>query len=113
MADVRTFAAEADEAHDAVDSGNPLKIGGRAQDIIGAEPEEVADDDRVDALFDQSGRLGVTAGSDYKFADINDASSGNNTIIAAQAAGKRIAVWAILIISDGTVDVRWDPPLLS
>ncbi len=100
--------AAGDVAHDSADSGNPLKIGGRAQDIIGAEPEEVADDDRVDALFDMNGRLAVTAGSDYKYADINDAASGNNTIIAAQAAGKRIAVWSILIVSDGTVDVRWE-----
>lgn len=95
-------------AHSGADAGFPHKIGGRAQDIIGAEPEEVSDNDRVDALFDQNGRLGVTAGSDYKYADINDASSGDNTIIAAQAAGKRIAVWAILIVSDGTTDVRWE-----
>ena len=95
-------------AHDSADSGNPHKFGGRAQDIIGAEPEEVADNDRVDALFDQNGRIGVTAGSDYKYADINDATSGNNTIVVAQAAGKRIAVWSIMVVSDGTVDVRWE-----
>lgn len=97
-----------DEANDAADAGNPVKIGGRAQDIIGAEPEEVADNDRVDALFDQNGRIGVTAGSDYKYADINDSTSGNNTIVAAQAAGKRIAVWSIMIVSDGTVDCRFE-----
>jgi hypothetical protein len=97
-----------DEASDAADAGNPVKIGGRAQDIIGAEPEEVADNDRVDALFDMNGRLGVTAGSDYKYADINDSTSGNNTIQAAAGAGKRIAVWHWDIISDGTVDCRWE-----
>jgi hypothetical protein len=52
--------------------------------------------------------MGVTGGFDFKYADINDALSGDNSIIAAQAAGKRIAVWAILIVSDGTVDVRWE-----
>lgn len=108
MADQRDNLTSVDDAHDAPDSGNPLKIGGRAQNIIGAEPEEVADNDRVDALYDRQGRIGVTAGSDYKFADINDSSSGDNTIVAAQGAGKRIAVWAILIVSDGTVDVRWE-----
>jgi len=46
--------------------------------------------------------------SDWKYADINDASSGDNTIVAAQGAGNKIAVWAILIVSDGTTDVRWE-----
>jgi hypothetical protein len=95
-------------AHSGADAGNPLKIGGRAQDIIGAEPEEVSDNDRVDALFDMNGRIGVTAGSDYKYAAINDNTSGNNTIVAAGGAGKRIAVWAYQLVSDGTVDCRWE-----
>lgn len=94
-------------AHDAIDSGNPHKIGGRAQSSE-AQPDEVADNDRVDALFDRSGYLRVRGDFDPSFADINDAVSGDNTIIAAQAAGKRIAVWAILVVSDGTTDVRWE-----
>lgn len=36
---------------------------------------------------------------------INNATSGDNEVIAA-VAGKRIVVWAILLVSDGTVDVR-------
>ncbi|KKN84451.1 hypothetical protein LCGC14_0289130 [marine sediment metagenome] len=96
-----------DEAHDAADAGNPIKLGGRAQ-TSEAQPDEVADEDRVDALFDRSGYLRVRGDFDPSFADINDSASGNNTIIAAQAAGKRIAVWAILIVADGTVDVRWE-----
>lgn len=96
-------------AHDALDSGGagPVKIGGRAQNSE-AQPEEVADNDRVDALFDRSGYLRVRGDFDPSFADINDSVSGNNTIIAAQAAGKRIAVWAWSIVSDGTVDCRWE-----
>jgi len=96
-------------AHDALDSGGlgPVKIGGRAQ-ASEAQPEEVADNDRVDALFDRSGYLRVRGDFDPSFADINDAVSGDNTIIVAQAAGKRIAVWSILIVADGTVDVRWE-----
>lgn len=104
-----SFQVQGNRAHDAVESSdNPVKIGGRAQDIIGAEPEEVADNDRTDALFDRNGRIGVTAGSDYKYADINDSTSGNNTIVAAQGAGKRIAVWSVMVVSDGTVDVRFE-----
>jgi hypothetical protein len=94
-------------AHDSADSGNPHKFGGRAQSSE-AQPEEVADNDRVDALFDRNGYLRVRGDFDPSFADINDSTSGNNTIVAAAGAGKRIAVWSILIVSDGTVDVRWE-----
>jgi hypothetical protein len=45
---------------------------------------------------------------DPGFADINDAGSGDNEIIAAQAAGKRIAVWSVFLVSDGTVDARFE-----
>lgn len=43
-----------DIAHDAADSGNPIKIGGRAKTSI---PVAVADGDRVNAYFDKYGRL--------------------------------------------------------
>ncbi len=96
-----------DEAHDAPDAGGPVKFGGRAQSST-AQPDEVAAEDRVDALFDRSGYLRVRGDFNPQFADINDASSGDNTIVAAQAAGKRIAVWSYFIVSDGTVDARWE-----
>ncbi len=47
-----------DAAHDAVDAGNPVKIGGRAR---AAKPTAVGENDRVDAWFDLNGRLGVNA----------------------------------------------------
>lgn len=43
-------------AHDAVDSGNPLKLGGKAASSL---PAAVAAGDRVDAYFDLNGRLKV------------------------------------------------------
>jgi hypothetical protein len=96
-----------DEAHDAADAGNPQKIGGRAQAPTAAL-EEVADDDRVDAAFDRQGRLAVWMGYPVQSADINDASSGDNTIVAAAGAGLTIAVLGYHLVSDGTVDVRWE-----
>ena len=95
-----------DEAHDAPDAGNPLKTGGKAQTHLAA-PEEVADNDRVNALFDRVGRQAVYQGYMLKSADINDSTSGNNTIVAAVAT-KRIRVLSVLIVSDGTTDVRWE-----
>ena len=49
-----------DVAHDAVDSGNPVKIGGKANS---SAPSAVAAGDRVDAWYDPAGRA-VVAGSD-------------------------------------------------
>lgn len=43
-------------AHDAVDSGNPIKIGGKAST---STPTAVANGDRVNAYFDSEGRLVV------------------------------------------------------
>lgn len=96
-----------DEANNAVDAGNPIKVGGRAQAST-AQPEEVADNDRVDALFDRNGYLRVRGDFDPKYADINDSTSGDNTIVASAGAGKKIAVWAVMVVSDGTVDVRFE-----
>lgn len=45
-----------DVAHDAVDSGNPVKVGGYAADPTSL-PSAVAAGDRVNGIFDQNGRL--------------------------------------------------------
>lgn len=48
-------------AHDVADSGNPVKIGGKA--VTGA-PSAVADGDRVDAHLDELGKQAVMIGAD-------------------------------------------------
>jgi len=48
--------AGGDEAHDAADDGNPIKIGGKAAN---SAPTAVSAGDRVNAYFDLSGRLVV------------------------------------------------------
>jgi hypothetical protein len=53
--------AAGDVAHDAVDTGNPVKIGGKAESTA---PTSVADGDRADAWFDLKGRLVVTPADD-------------------------------------------------
>jgi hypothetical protein len=50
-------ATAGDVAHDAADSGNPVKIGGKTKDIL---PTPVAIGDRTDAWFDTRGALLVT-----------------------------------------------------
>lgn len=55
-------------AHDAVDSGNPIKIGGKAADPT-SMPTAVSVGDRVNAAFDTQGRLviydGMFRGGEY------------------------------------------------
>lgn len=45
-----------DKAHDAVDGGNPVKIGGKAASVASL-PTAVSAGDRVDAAFDLNGRM--------------------------------------------------------
>lgn len=53
------FNVQGGRAHDAVDNGNPVKIGGYASL---AAPTDVADADRVNAWFDRAGRLQIGDG---------------------------------------------------
>ncbi len=76
-------------ANDAVDIGD-VTINNASNDPVFVAPR--SDDDAVA----------------FQFADINDASSGDNTIIAAAGASKHIAVWSVFMVSDGTVDARWE-----
>lgn len=99
--------ASGNVAHDASDGGGPTKMGGRAQEPT-AQPDEVADNDRVDALYDRNGYQRVRGDFAAGHVAINVASSGDNTIVAAAGAGKRIAVWSVMVTSDGTVDVRFE-----
>ena len=64
-------------AHDAANDGNPLKIGGKATT---GSPTSVANDDIVDANFDEKGKLGVFIGSDGSSSAANVVTStpGNN-----------------------------------
>lgn len=52
-------------AHDAADSGNPIKIGGK---VSTSAPSNVANGDRVDAWFDTKGRQYVNASLGYQYA---------------------------------------------
>jgi hypothetical protein len=88
-------------AHDAVDSGNPLKMGGRARSTL---ITAVAQDDRVDAIFDLFGRQQVVLcrtkllGA-YKF------ESGRLTILAAAHAATAGFFWLINPVGSGVTAV--------
>jgi len=74
------------------------------------------DGDYTPLATDEYGRLKVVvtnqlnpiSSANWKYAAINAAGAGDNTLVAAQGATYKIAVWSIMVISDGTVDVRFE-----
>lgn len=95
-----TFAvqAEGDVAHDAVDSGNPLKVGGKARTT---NPTAVADADRVDATFDDVGRqiVKLDAPRDLQVTQHTTitTSTSETTVLTAGAAGVFHDVTSIIL----------------
>jgi hypothetical protein len=85
-------------AHDAVDAGNPIKIGGKAKS---SDPTVVATADRVDALFDLIGRQVVALGAipENSLSGTTAAMTATTAtdIIAAQASGVRIYCTSIIV----------------
>ena len=71
-----------------------------------------ADGDYTTLRTDKFGNLKVTnlpdATSVVKFGVINDGSSGDNTLQAAAGAGIKIRVLAVMMVSDGAVDARFE-----
>lgn len=102
-----TFAVQAagDVAHDGVDSGNPVKVGGKARSAL---PTAVANSDRTDMATDLWGRPTVThidpAQQVTKTVNVTTTQAG--TDVWTPASGKRIAVTDITIASYGTTAGR-------
>jgi hypothetical protein len=95
---VSTVAA-GDIAHDAADSGNPQKIGGKA---VSAEPTAVTANDRVNALFDLVGKMIVLPYANpenFVSGAITSAMTGttSTSLIAAPAAGLRNYITQITV----------------
>src|SRR5687768_3989354 len=90
-------AAAGDIAHDAADSGSPIKTGGKA---LTADQTAVATADRTNALFDVLGKQVVHVGALNENILSGVLTKTDNTagdVIAAQAAGVKIAVTAIMV----------------
>lgn len=102
-AKLRTLTTSADAiarggnvAHDGVDSGNPVKIGGRARTAL---PAAVAQDDRADAVLDKYGRrLALVAPLDQRRSGTtNYTGTSAADVIAAPGASTAIVVTRILV----------------
>lgn len=91
--------AEGRAAHDAADSGNPVKIGGRARS---SEITAVASDDRIDAIFDLVGKqivLPYANPENFVSGAITSAMTGttSTSLIAAPGAGLRNYITQITV----------------
>lgn len=85
-----------DVAHDGVDAGEPVKIGGKA---LNAQPTAVAANDRVNAMFDIYGRqVGIAALREMKGAQKTQISSSTSetTVVTADATYK-LDVYGVII----------------
>lgn len=88
-----------DEAHDATDAGNPLKIGGKAQGAT--NPTAVAVNDRVDGYFDLSGRMEVDNNKAQSIAAITGIISGNLAIVGP-ATGSSLRIRYFHMVNNTT-----------
>ena len=89
LIDANGVIVQGNVAHDAPDSGNPVKIGGKTNS---SNPTGVSDGDRTDAHFDSRGRLGIfivekNGPSNVKVENMGaDGSGGGNVALWAKAA---------------------------
>lgn len=114
--DQSTLPTGGSVAHDAVDSGNPIKFGGK---VSTSTPTAVANADRVDALFDEYGRqvisdrdveLGLTIGTtglrDRLFVQ-------RNTFLSDSLADGIAGFWTQVVANGGTIASTAGEGLLS
>lgn len=89
-----------DVAHDAADSGNPVKIGFKAKNI-GSLPTAVTDADRVNGLADRYGAQFIQPGSSYvRSYNAEYSSAQTNVAMLTCSASESIRVYGLVINLD-------------
>jgi hypothetical protein len=101
-------------AHDAVDSGNPSKIGAKAV-AHGASPSAVAAGDRTDLYANRHGiQFTIGGHPNTETPSRKDTTAQTDTILKAVSAGQKFVITAVIVLCDkaNTVDVQalleWD-----
>lgn len=94
-----------DEAHDAPDAGNPVKIGGKAVNFDGTAPvTPVAENDRTNALTDAHGALLIRGDQPYRWQATDNQSSAQTNTALQGAPGASLSLYITdMIISNGAV----------
>lgn len=94
-------------AHDAADSQNPTKIGGKARAALSALTL-VANSDRVDGAFDLDGALIVRPGGtigDRISNSVSNTDGAQTACIAAQAAGIKVNLTDVTLANTSASDI--------
>lgn len=116
LASVPTHGVAGDVAHDAVDSGNPVKIGGK---VSTSAPTIVSNADRVDGWFDEYGRQVVTdkdpeTGQAQGTTSLRDRLVAQRyTVLSDSIADGLAAFWTQTTASGGTIGVTGGEGLLQ
>lgn len=100
-----TVTAAGDVAHDTADSGNPVKVGGKAVNTL---PTAVANADRANLVTDLFGRL-LTGTIDPAMAvhkSVNVTTTQTGSDVWSPTSGKKIAVTSVIVSSYGTTGCR-------
>lgn len=94
-------------AHDGIDSGNPVKIGGFASQV---ERTAVADNDRVDAWFDTKGRQVVALWHPNEMvpSTFSYSAASSATVIATPGAGQSLHICSLLVSNTSGTLTRVD-----
>jgi hypothetical protein len=97
--------AAGDVAHDAADSGNPIKVGVKAANAL---PTAVANADRANAISDLFGRLLVShidpAMQVWKSANFTTTQTGG--VIWTPGSGKKVVLTRLVVATYGTTGGR-------
>lgn len=110
---VNDFAVKGDAnmvAHDAVDAGNPLKIGAKATTSL-SSPTPVANADRTDLFADADGALLVREHSnlaDRVSAVVGVTDGSSTSLVSAQGAGIRFCATAVTVSNSSATNVTVD-----
>lgn len=105
---IDSITAVGDIAHDGVDSGNPLKIGGKATTT---NPTAVASGDRVNAMFDDVGRIvtrSVHVRDLISTARVAITNGTETTLLAAGGTGVFLDCISIMAANNSTSAVKAD-----
>jgi hypothetical protein len=95
-------------ADDAADSGNPVKIGGKAVETDNTDPGEVAENDRADLRTDLNRRLLVNTRHPRGFSANENHSTAqtNNSLQAAPGAGYHLYITDIIMSTDTAMNIK-------
>jgi hypothetical protein len=96
-------------AHDAADSGNPVKVGHKAKNFDGSAPgSAVAENDRVDSIADVYGRQYVeTTHPNYWHATGNYSGAQTDASVkAAPGAGLKLYITDVVLTTDTAMNIQ-------